>query len=103
LREKNRHCFLHLNDIDKISSIFCDFKEESGRKLRRDIKLRKDRFRSYMKEFEKKELLEKVGDGTDYKKKFIKYEVKNMEIWDSLKMNYSIQRNTPMVIWTFTF
>ena len=47
-------------------------------------------------------LLKNVGSGKDYDKEFLKFEVKNSEMWHSLTKYYSVLRNPRMVIRPFT-
>jgi hypothetical protein len=51
--------------------------------------------------FEKEGLLEIVGSGTEYDKEYLKYVVKDGELWYSLTSNYAVQRSLRKVIWTF--
>jgi hypothetical protein len=109
LKEERRRFVLRFNDIDKINSIYCDFKNENGRILtgilnvlfNRKSKKRKDKFKNLMALFEKEGLLEMVGSGTEYDKEYLKYVVKDGELWYSLTSNYAVQRSLRKVIWTF--
>ena len=98
---------LRFNDIDKISSIYCDFKQENDRTLRRlfkkmwqrKSKKRKDKITKLLAQFKKEGLLEIVDGGASwYDKNYLEYEVKNRELWHSLTRNYSVQRNAGEVI-----
>ncbi len=88
-------CF---NDVDKITIIYCDFKEGKGRKLSRDPKKRKDNFKNILSQLEKEGSLEKVGNGKEYGKEYLKYEIKNSAMWHSLTRNYSVQRKSRMQV-----
>ncbi len=90
--KENRYV-LRFNDVGEITSIYCDFKEANGRKLKRALEKRRDNFKNIMSQFEKAELLIKVGGGIEYGKEYLKYEIKNSELWHSLRRNYSVQRN----------
>ena len=103
LIKENEYLVLKFNDIDKIGSSYCDFKESTtGKELRRKPERTKDRFRRFMKDVENQGLLEKVGDGKEYGKSFLKYAVKNTDLWNLLKRNYSVEENATMVIWKST-
>ena len=100
---KEYRSILRFNDIDKISSIYCDYiYKEKGKTLKRDLKSRRDNFLKIIGQLENDGLLKNVGSGKDYGKEYLKYEVKNSEMWHSLTKNYSVPRNPRMVIWTFT-
>lgn len=100
---KEDRSILRFNDIHKISSIYCDYVyEEKGKTLKRDLKSRRDNFLKIMVQLENDGLLKNVGSGKDYDKEYLKYEVKNSEMWHSLTKNYSVQRNTRMVTRIFT-
>ena len=96
---KEDRCILRFNDVDKISSIYSDFKEANGKILNRDLKNRRDNFKKIIKEqFEKGGLLKKVGKGTEYGKEYLKYEIKDSELWHSLTTKYSVQRKPDMQV-----
>ena len=101
LKLKEDRSILRFNDIDKISSIYCDYiLYEKGRTLKRDLKSRRDNFLKIMVQFENDGLLKNIGSGRDYGKEYLKFEVKNSELWHSLTKEYSVWRNPRMVIWT---
>jgi hypothetical protein len=74
---KEDRSILRFNDIDKISSIYCDYiYKEKGKTLKRDLKSRRDNFLKIMVQLENDGLLQNVGSGKDYGKEFLKYAVK---------------------------
>ncbi len=95
---KEDRCILRFNDVDKISSIYSDFKEANGKILIRDLKNRRDNFKKIMSQFEKGGLLKKVGGGIDYDKEFLKFEIKDSGLWCSLTSNYSVQGKPRMQV-----
>lgn len=94
---------LRFNNIDKITWIYCDYKEKyHSRILSRDFKKRKDNFKNIIAPLEKEGSLKKVGNGTEFGKEYLKYEIKKNELWHLLTRNYSVQRKSNKVIRTFT-
>lgn len=92
---------MHLKDVDEITESYCNFKEnQHGKKLARDPKKRRDNFKNTLHMYEKKGLIEKFSNGTEDKKQFLKYEVKDLDLWNSLQVSYSVQRNARLVIRT---
>ncbi len=101
LKEKDQRHFLRFTDVDKMSLIYCDFKEQNdGKNLKRDLKSRKDNMTKTLALSEKDGSLKKVFGGTDFEhsKEHLKYEVLDSELWRSLKKNYSLPKNPHMVI-----
>ena len=98
LKEDDGSSFLRFNDVDKITSIYCDYREENGKVLDRNLKKRKDNFKNSMALFEKYGYLKKVGFGMEFERKILKYEIKDEKMWQSLKRNYSVPRNSHTVI-----
>jgi hypothetical protein len=101
LKEDSQRSIVLFNDIDKINSIYCDFKKENSGILtgilngifNRNSKKRKDKFKNLLALLEKEKLLEIVGSGTEYDKEmkeYLKYEVKNGQLWYSLTQNYKV-------------
>ena len=94
LREIGARRFLCFLDLDKISSVYCDYKENSGKSLGRDLKMKKDNFKTILKYFEKEGSLKKfsltnVFDGREQ----IEYQVNNEHLWDSLRKHYAVKRS----------
>ena len=105
--EEDSRRFLSYVDIPRITSIYCDYKENNGngRQLNRNMKQRKDNFKNTMALSEKNGLLHKVGWGTEFGKEYLKYEIYDKGLWNSLqknRQNYSSPRNSNLVIQTFT-
>ncbi len=99
LKEDRDGYFLRFNDVEKITSIYCDFKQANGKGLKRDLSKRKDNFKKIIKEqFEKLGKLEKVGQGTERGKEYLKYEIKDSKLWQSLTTKYSVQRKPDMQV-----
>ena len=94
---------LHFKDIDKISVVYCDFKEQNGKALNRDRRSRMDNFKNILNMKIRNGCLEKFGNGTEYGKEFVKCGVKNQEWWNSLTRSYTVVKDPGMVILTFTF
>ena len=94
LKEDQSRRYVRLMDLDKISSIYCDYKEENGTKLKREPKKRKDNLKNVFAHFEKEGLLQKISFGKDceHDKEHIKYEVKDKHLWNSLSRNYSVPK-----------
>ncbi len=102
---KEDRSVLRFNDVDKITCIYCDYKQANGKTLKRDLKKRKDNFKNIMSQFERDGLLKRVGGGTDYDKEYLKYEIKDRKLWLSLTRNYSVPRKPRMqvfIYWLFT-
>jgi hypothetical protein len=104
LKEDGGRFFLRFNDLNKMSLIYCDFKQENGKILNRDERRRKDNLKNTLVLFEKEGSLKKIAAGTDFEhgKDYLKYEVTNDELWRSLIRKYSLQRDPCKVIQTFT-
>ena len=102
LEEGSQH-FLLFNDIERVTEIYCDHKGKTDQDPGRILKKRKDNFKNTVALSEKKGLLEKVGFGTEFGKEYLKYEIKNDKLWDSLKQKYSVSRNFHMVIKTLYY
>lgn len=58
----------------------------------------RDNFKNTLAQFVRSELLQKVGDGTEYGKKFLKYQVKERELWDKLAKYYLVSRKSCMQV-----
>lgn len=101
IKFKSGH-IMYLKDVDKISEIYvCDFKEKQhGKTLAKDPKRRKDNFKNSLHMYEKKGSIKKLEQGTKFKegKQFLKYEVKDPDLWNLLQVSYSVQRNARFVI-----
>ena len=92
-------CGLHLKDLDRISDIYCDFKEKVKLKiLSRDLNSRKDNLKNVLKLKVKGNWMERFGNGTEDGKEYLKYEIKNHELWQSLTGKYSLVKPPRMVI-----
>jgi hypothetical protein len=98
LKENSQRTVLRFNDIDRISLIYCDSIEENGTMSRRKLKKRNTKFKNLVAPLEGKGLLQLVGEGEDYGKKYLKYQVKDSKLWDSLAKNYTVQRSPRTVI-----
>lgn len=97
LNEDDGRFFLYFNDIDKMSLIYCDFKQQiGGKELKRDAKSRKDNLKNTLALSEKNGSLKKVASGTDHEHHtdYLKYEVMNSELWHSLTSNFRAVQNT---------
>ena len=86
---------LHLKDLDKISDIYCDYKDQkttSGKKLNREKKNRLDNIKNTIKLYEKGQApsLKKVGNGVMYGKEFLACEIKDSALWCSLKRSFRL-------------
>ncbi len=86
---------LHLKDLDKISNIYCDYKDQkpnSVRKLNREKKKRLDNIKNTIKLYEKGQppSLTRVGSGVMYGKEFLMCEIKDEALWLSLKQSFSL-------------
>ena len=89
---------LHLKDLDRISDIYCDFKEAKGKTLSRDLKSRKDNLKNVLKLKITGNWIERFGNGTEDGKEYLKYEIKNQELWQSLTGRYPVLEPPRMVI-----
>ncbi|CAB4012140.1 Hypothetical predicted protein, partial [Paramuricea clavata] len=99
---KEDRFILRFNDIDRITSIYCDYiYKEKGKTLKRDFKNRRDNFLKIVGQLESDGFLKNVGSGKDYDKEFLKFEVKNSGMWHSLTKNYSVPRNPLMNLENF--
>ncbi|CAB4032113.1 Hypothetical predicted protein, partial [Paramuricea clavata] len=87
---------LHFKDLDKISVVYCDFKEQNGKALNRDSRSRKDNFKNILNMKIRNGCLQKFGNGTEDGKEFLKYEVKNQEWWNSLTRSYTVVKGPGM-------
>ena len=91
LKENSQRTLLRFNDIDRISLIYCDLLEEqNGTISRKKLKKRKNLFKKLVAPLEKKGLLHPVGRGMEYCKEYLKYEVKDSKLWESLAKNYTV-------------
>ena len=80
VKTKEGRQFLYFKDFDNISNLYCDFKEQSGKPLKRDLRTRKDNLKNILRLKEKNSCLKKIGYGTIYDKddkEYVKYEVEN--------------------------
>jgi hypothetical protein len=77
--------------IDGISRRYCDFKEENGRPLIRDLKNRKDNFKAIMRQQENAGFVKNIGNGTGDGREYLKYEVLNDDLWRALSTKYSVK------------
>ncbi len=99
LNEDCNGCFLRFNDVEKITSIYCDFKQANGKGLTRDLSKRKDNFKKIIKkQYDELGKLEKVAHGTERGKEYLKYEIKDSKLWQSLTTKYSVQRKPDMQV-----
>ena len=89
---------MYLKDIDKITEIY--YAGHGGR-IAMHRKKRNDNFKNKLRMNQKKGLIEKFAYGTEDKKQFLKYEVKDANLWNSLQVRYSVKRNPRLVIRTF--
>ena len=89
-----------LNDIDRISELYCNFKEKNGKTLKKDPKKRKDNLKNILAINEKEGRLTKCTSGTHYdnKREYLKYEVNDDRFWNFLERNYTVQRTPRMVL-----
>jgi hypothetical protein len=78
-------------NIDGISSLYCDFKEENGRRLSRDLKDRKDNFKAIMRQQENAGFVKNIGNGTGDGREYLKYKVLNDDLWRALSTKYSVK------------
>ena len=89
---KEQGLILRFNNVDIISSIYLDFKNEDSRKSKFVWKKNNKNLEDIMARFEEEGLLEKVSAGIKRDEKYLKYKVKNDKIWSSLSKKYSVQR-----------
>ncbi len=86
---------LRLNNLDKISDIYCDYQDQktgSGKKLNREKKERPDNLNDIIEPYEKTQppSLKKVGNGVMYGKEFLACEIKDNALWCSLKGSFRL-------------
>ena len=105
-KEERIHRLLCLNDIDKITELYCNFKaEKNGRSLMRNPLRRNDNFKKILDLNVKQGRLAKFGYGAhliDGKKEYLEYDVHDENSWDCLLRNYKDQRTVRMVLWNST-
>ena len=84
---------VRFNDVDKISLLYCKFKD-----LDDDEKKRKDNLKQIFKLLVKSELLEEIGRGTEYGKEYLKYKVLDRDLSHELSTKHSVQNKHNMVM-----
>jgi hypothetical protein len=91
---KEKGLILRFTNVDKINSIYWEFKKGDSRKWKSHLQKKKKCLKKIMEKFEKKGLVKNVGAGIKCDEKYLEYEViKNSTIWGSLSKKYSVQRN----------
>lgn len=105
--KEDKGCFLYFNDIDRMSLIYCDFKEQvESKNLNGNAKSGKDGLKNTLALSEKDGSMMKVASGKDHKRhtEYLKYEIMNSELRHSLRKNFhAIQKNRRMVMYIHLF
>ena len=95
MKLKERRChLLKIYDVDRVNSEYIE--------KHKDLISEVDNLKNTLAKHEEQDL-QKFQSGTKSDKQFLVYEIKNEELWNLLNQNYSVPRNSHMVIQTFNF
>ena len=90
---KEKGLILRFTNVDKINSIYWEFKKGDSRKWKLHLQIKKKCLKKIMAKFEEKGLVKNVGAGIKCDEKYLEYEVKNSTIWGSLSKKYEVKNS----------